>query len=139
MQVVNLYYVKASYEYRGFIYIQITGIPLMIKFQICVSQMLIIKATTHICKHETSFTFSYSSSSILLLHFPYSTICVILQINTTYWMSFVAFHFHNTDYAFVYLFTSLTLHFSYFVVIQTSALSSKYRLHCLCIISTIVY
>ena len=98
-----------------------------------------IKATTHIYKHETSITFSYSASSILLLHFLYSTICVILQINTTYWMSFVAFHFHNTDYAFVYLFTSLTLHFSYFVVIQTSALSSKYRLHCLCIISTIVY
>ena len=96
-----------------------------------------IKATTYICKHETTFTFSYSSSSILLLHFPYCTICVILQINTTYWMSFVAFHFHNTDYAFVYLFTSLTLHFSYFVVIQTSALSKKYRLHYICNISNI--
>ena len=96
-----------------------------------------IKATTYICKHETTFTFSYSSSSILLLHFPYCTICVILQINTTYWMSFVAFHFHNTDYAFVYLFTSLTLHFSYFVVIQTSALSSIYRLHYVCNISNI--
>ena len=96
-----------------------------------------IKSTTYICKHETTFTFSYSSSSIPLLHFPYCTICVILQINTTYWMSFVAFHFHNTDYAFVYLFTSLTLHFSYFVVIQTSALSSIYRLHYVCNISNI--
>ena len=96
-----------------------------------------IKSTTYIYKHETTFTFSYSSSSILLLHFPYCTICVILQINTTYWMSFVAFHFHNTDYAFVYLFTSLTLHFSYFVVIQTSALSSIYRLHYVCNISNI--
>ena len=90
-----------------------------------------IKATTHICKHDTSFSDSYASYSFLL-RFQYSTFCVIAQINTTYRMSFVAFHFHNTDYAFVYLFTSLTLHFSYIIIIQMSAHRSIYRLHYYC-------
>ena len=76
------------------------------------------------------YYFLFVFSHILQLHFQYSThLRDTTNQHHIHRMSFVAFHFHNTDYAFVCLFTSLTLHFTYFVVIQTSVPRSIYRLH----------